>query len=634
VVFFSFAWEAVPADQPAPNNRVTLLATALRFLTPDLVSGSTVAFDQSAYTVPGNVVVETTDSRRAGQGQVSVAIANGEVRQTLNLAETARPGVFRGRLTLQPAPTPASPGQLPAQNGDTLRATYVDAANAETSVEAPVDTVKPVISRIESDPAYNEALVGWTTDKPADALVRFGESGGDDSFLTRSAYSAALATEHEVQLQGLLPDKTYYFQVVSRDAAGNMTVDNRNGQFYTVRTLKPLSTPWIDNLDAAEPGWAVYEDSGLGVPLFPGDDEDDYGLTGTVWQFGEPQNALGVTARTGTNVWATNLKGEAVDFSITDLITPAISLVDGTKATLRFWQYYDFSVTGGSEDDPFGDFVLEAAQVALSTDNGATWKDLYSANDEFTVDWEEVAIDLSKYTGQVVRFRFNYQLFAFTPGPRVGWLIDDLNVTMSASSSTELQVTNNLAQAAFSLTGPDGLILAGAGLNFRTNTPAGVYVIAWQPVPYYVTPPSQTNSLGPTTPLVFHGAYSFPDLNSNGISDLWEQHFFGTVESPHPPGTDTDDDYATDWQEFLAGTDPTDPGSWFYLAGPVVQPNRTVRFAWLGASGREYVLETSNDLASWVTVGDTQRGQGDVLSTTLPALDPSLAYYFRLRATP
>ena len=633
VVFCAFALEAVPADLPAPNNRATLLANALRFLTPELVAGSTLAFDQPAYTVPGNVVLEATDSHRAGQGQVTVTIANGDQRLTLGLAETPRRGVFRGRFTLHPAPAPPAPGQLPALNGDTLQATYSDTANAQTAAEAKVDTVKPVISDVASDPAYNEAIVTWTTDKPADALVRFGESGGDSSFLTRSAYNAGTGMDHAVQLQGLLPDKTYYFQVVSRDEAGNMTIDNRTNQYYTVRTLKPLTAPWTDALDDAEPGWAVYDESTSGAALFPGDDTGDVGITGSVWQFGSPVNAQGVTAHTGPNVWATNLKGDTVDFAITDLITPAISLVGGTRASLRFWHYYDFSIAADS-GDPFGDLVMEAAQVALSTNNGATWNDLYATQQERSADWEEVVLDLSKYAGHVVRFRFNYQLFAFTGGPRMGWLLDDLSVDMTSVPSATVEVTNNLAQAAFSLAGPNGLSVAGQGADFLTNTPPGQYIVTWLPVPFYATPPPQTNILTAAAPLVFHGAYSFPDLNRNGISDLWEQKYFGGVASTPVPNQDTDGDGATDFEEFVAGTNPTDPQSHLRLAGPLMQLNHTVRFEWLGAPGRAYQLEVSNDLLAWQAVADAQRGAGTTLAVTLPALDPRLAYYFRLRVMP
>jgi hypothetical protein len=637
VVFYSFPFEAVPLDTPAPNNRPTLLANALRFLTPELSPGGAVAFDQSAYTVPSDVVIEVLDSGRAGQGQVSVTVANGAAQQTIELAETPRRSVFRGRLSLQAPGQPAAPGRLAAVHGDQLRVTYVDVANAESSSVAFVDTVKAVISEVTTEPAYNEAIVYWLTDKPTDALVRFGESGGDDSFLTRSAYTAELAFEHGVLIKGLLPDKTYYFQVVSRDAAGNVTTAKNGNEFFTVRTLQPLSAPWEDPLDGRQPGWAVYNDDGGTGASLPGEEDDEGGgeFSSTGWQFGTPLNTRGITARTGTNVWATNLKGEGVDFAFSDLISPAISLVGGNKATLRFWQNYDFSITGGGEDDPFGDFVLEAGQVAVSTDNGATWQDVYFIPDEFSFDWEEVEVDLTKFVGQVIRLRFNYQLFAFSTSDRLGWLLDDVAIEMNTVASTEVMVTNNLEQATFTLNGPTNLVVAGAGALFRTNLPAGEYRITWNRVPFHQTPPAQTNTLGASTNrLVFTGNYTFADANTNGISDSWETVFFREVRVGYTGADDSDFDGAVDFDEWRAGTNPTDNDSRLLLDPPTTQENGTVLLEWSTTLNRVYALEVSNDLVEWTRVSDFLRADGDFLGASLPSLDPRLPYFFRVIVYP
>ena len=520
-------------------------------------------------------------------------------------------------------------------HGDTLVATYVDTANAESTSRASVDTVAPVISGVASEPTYNEAYVAWTTDKPTDALVRFGESGGDESFLTRSGYNAELGTEHEVRLTGLLPDRTYFFQVVSRDAAGNLTVDGTNGAFHTLRTLTPLAAPWSDPLDTAQAGWVVFnDDAGTGV-TFPDDDEEETGGDGfnpSGWRFGEPANTQGVVAHTGSKVWATNLTGDDVDLASSDLISPAIGLIGGNQATLRFWQNYDFSVAGGSEDDPFGDFVLESAQIAVTADDGATWVDVYAAGDEFTDGWEEVEVDLSKFLGSVIRIRFNYQMFAFTPAPRLGWLLDDVAVTLNIVPETAVTVTNNLAQAAFELTGP--ATVSGSGLSFRTNLPPGNYVITWKPVPYYVTPAPQTNSLGAGGPLVFVGNYLFPDVNRNGLSDLWETGYFGSVVAGYTGAGDADGDGASDAVEWQAGTSPKSAEEVLRLSPPETLPNGTLRFTWSTAPGRQYLLQTGNRLGDWLSVGDAATGAGEPMSLILPALDPRVAYYFRVLVTP
>ena len=633
VVFYAFPFEAVPQESPAPNNRPTLLANALRFLAPELSPGGAIAFDQGAYTVPGNVVVEVIDSGRSGMGTVTSTVANGATRATVILSESPRRGIFRGRLTLQPPGAPPGPDRLTARHGDVLSATYVDTANAESATHAAVDTVAPVIRDVTSEPAYNEAYVSWTTDKPTDALVRFGESGGDESFLTRSAYNAELGTQHEVRLTGLLPDRTYFFQVVSRDAAGNLTADGANGAFHTLRTLTPIAAPWSDPLDSAQSGWVVFnDDAGTGVTLPDEEDEGGDGFNPSGWRFGEPENVQGVTPNTGSRVWATNLKGDDVDLASSDLVSPAISLLGGNRATLRFWQNYDFSVDGGSEDDPFGDFVLEAAQIAVTTDDGATWQDVYVAGDEFTAGWEEVEVDLSKFLGGVIRIRFNYQMFAFTPAPRLGWLLDDISVELNVVPETSVSVSNNLAQAAFMLSGP--ATASGSGLSFRTNLPPGNYVITWQPVPYFVTPVPQTHSLGIGGPLSIAGHYDIPDSNRNGISDLWETEFFGGIAPDFTGAGDADADGSSDGTEWQAGTSPRSAADVLRLSPPESLANGTLRFTWPTAPGREYLLQTGNRLGEWTAVSAPARGSGAPMTVTLPALDPRVAYYFRVRVTP
>ena len=95
------------------------------------------------------------------------------------------------------------------------------------------------------------------TSEPTDALVQFGES----TFLGRTAYDPDLSEDHELTLEGLQPDRLYYYQVVSRDDAGNPTVDDNQGRLYTFRTLKPLSPPWFDSLDGldsnSQTNWSV-----------------------------------------------------------------------------------------------------------------------------------------------------------------------------------------------------------------------------------------------------------------------------------------------------------------------------------------------------------------------------------------
>ena len=192
-------------------------------------------------------------------------------------------------------------------------------------------------------------------------------------------------------------------------------------------------------------------------------------------------------------------------------------------------------------------------------------------------------------------------------------------------------ITNSLFQATYHLKGP--LELSGSGLGeVVSNAPDGTYVLEYGVVPFYNSPHNRTNLLTGTNSLVFNGTYSFTDINANGISDAWEQQFLGSVQTQHPPETDTDGDGFSDLAEFIAGTDPRNASSSLALEAPIVQPNGTVRLSWGSVSGRGYLVETSIDLVNWTPISDWQVGTGAPISLTLPPLHG--AYMFRLQVRP
>ncbi|HVY69812.1 MAG TPA: S8 family serine peptidase, partial [Verrucomicrobiae bacterium] len=264
VVFFSFALESVPDTADAPNNRVTILGNVLKFLAPEVEGSSSIALDSPAYTIPAAATVEVADVHQSGKKHLSVTVTStGDPSpQTISLDETVRPGIFRGTIGLVATNAAPASGKVRARDGDTITASYTDTvANKEARASAVIDTVKADISEVASDPDYNEATISWQTSEDSDALVRFGESNGDPSFLTRTAYSSEFTTYHELLLTGLLPDHDYYFQVVSRDIAGNASVSGGAGTLYHFRTLKPIEPPWFDDLENGDGNWVVIDGS-------------------------------------------------------------------------------------------------------------------------------------------------------------------------------------------------------------------------------------------------------------------------------------------------------------------------------------------------------------------------------------
>jgi hypothetical protein len=617
VIFFSFPLDTIPFDAPDPSNRPNVVRNIVSFLAPGVNGLGTMELDREAYSVPARVEIEVADADLAGSGSLTVAVYTDRQPQgrAIALNETPRAGLFRGSVTLVDDANAAAADQVGVRDGDLLMVEYHDAAPPRPLlVAAAVETTVPAISEVRVAPDYSEAVVEWHTSEPTDALVQFGES----TFLGRTAYANALTDTHSIALAGLLPDRQYFFQVTSRDAAGNAVTDNNGGKLYTFRTLKPLQPPFVDDLEHGAANWTVANDelNAEFIGLF----------TSSAWQLGRPQNELASQAHSGANAWGTNLGGEANDYASTSLITPAIELAGGNFATLRFWHNYDF--TPRSEE---GD-ILEQGAVYVTTNNGGAWIPL-AQYDLSSGGWEDIELDLTPYIGYVVRVGWAYGLLSMEAVAHPGWLVDDVSVTVTNVERGTIIVTNNLAQARFQLTGP--LEQSGAGWSLvLSNAPPGSYVLAYEPVPFYVTPSPQTNVLSGTNTIVFAGDYTFADANGNGLSDAWEQQFFGAVLPNRPADVDTDGDGQSDYAEFIAGANPTNAQSVLCVLPPAILPNRTVQLEWPSAPGHAYRAHLSTNLVEWLPASAWLIATNTNSAVILPPLATFPNCLFRLEVRP
>lgn len=425
VVFLPFPLDVVSSSDAAPNNRASLLRNVLNFLIPGFNGAGSIAFSKSEFTVPSVATVEVADSDLTGLGTITILAASDSMPsgQTITLNETVRPGLFRGSISLVGSTDSLTGNELIAVNGDQIWAEYFDESqNHSIRTYATIDTVAPTIANIAVVPDYLYSVVSWDTSKPTDALVQFGES----ILLNRTAYDPNLSETHELIVDGLQANKTYFYQVVSRDNAGNTVIDDNNGQFYTFHTLTPFYPPWTDNLEGDTSRWQVVTSDGSQVQ----------------WELGPPNNGVETEAHSPTRAWGSNLNGQSIDQVETWLFSPAVQLPSDRPASLHFWQSYDFP-----EID-----VLEGAELSVTTDGGKTWTALKDYTDS-SFGWEEEVINLSPYRGQVVQFSWYYVVFSLEGSRRPGWLIDDISVTDEIDtpfSFTSLTFTNGQAQFTFS----------------------------------------------------------------------------------------------------------------------------------------------------------------------------------------
>jgi len=609
VVFCSFPLDAIPDSGLNPNNRASFLRRVIQFLAPGSVTSANLAFDQAEYRLPDLVTVEVSDADLAG-GPGPVVRFRSDTDPSLipiTLQETPTPGLFRGFIPVVSGTDPPDTNLLHALHGDRIYAEYFDASSAETIVtEAEIDSVIPNITGIVVTPGYEDTVIAWSTDEPTDGLVQFGES----TFLGRTAYNPEFTLDHELLLTGLVPDRVYFFQVVSRDPAGNAGVDDNSTNLYMFRTLAPFQPPYVDDMDSAATvtNWSVFSNDGSEAH----------------WQLGVPNNGVETMAHSPPNCWGSCLHGGNFGYIDTFLISPAIELTGGNVATLRFWHSYDFTEDPGSDIFQGGELLI----ITNSLSDPLSLAEYFDAN----FAWEPEEIDLNPYLGRVIFLVWHHALISIDNLPRAGWLVDDVSVVMSNVPPVTIEVTNNLAQARFVLSGP----VSRAGQGYRTvvtNAPPGTYTVSFNAVPYYITPPRQTNTLPAGASVVVRGNYSIVDNNANGLPDPWEQQYWGTNGVNHNRNTDGDGDGLKDYAEFVAGTNPTLANSHLRVSSYHVQANGMIVLQWPSVAGRIYQVQGSTDLVNWTPLSTwIQASSGTTLySPPPPPSGPPRFYRIEVR---
>lgn len=180
----------------------------------------------------------TTTARRLDPQTVDLAFGSQPEGLALAVGSTSQATPFTrtaivGSTLSVSAPSPQALGPTAYEfvgwsDGGAQTHTIVADADASYVATYQVRNTGPVISGLTARTAPGRATITWHTDVPADRQVLYG---------TTVAYSSAtpldrtLATDHSVTITGLARKTTYFFQVLTRDAAGNLS--SATGSFRT-----------------------------------------------------------------------------------------------------------------------------------------------------------------------------------------------------------------------------------------------------------------------------------------------------------------------------------------------------------------------------------------------------------------
>jgi hypothetical protein len=117
------------------------------------------------------------------------------------------------------------------------------------------------------------------------------------------------------------------------------------------------------------------------------------------------------------------------------------------------------------------------------------------------------------------------------------------------------------------------------------------------------------------------------DANYDGLPDDWEVQFWTATSAAWPrPDADSDGDGASNLQEWLAGTDPTDASS--VLRTELIETAQGTRLTWNTQPGLVYQVQVTTDLGSWSDLGGPRFAAGAADSVAVTG--PSSVAYFRI----
>ncbi len=232
--------EVIGYNVPQPPQPFALVVSGVVSCTGE----GMVSLDRAKYSPTTPVGIRLSDCdlnlnpSLPDQASVQIISSTETTPELVYLMETdPSSGIFEGSISLALG-NPISDGVLQVADEDTITVFYNDSSPPQlVTATALVDARAPLISKIEAHPKADgtRTTISWETDEPATSKVIYGPTPA----LGFSVLSSTLVQSHSIEITGLTPSQTYYFDVQSTDEVGNQALADNGGAHYTFNTSPP-----------------------------------------------------------------------------------------------------------------------------------------------------------------------------------------------------------------------------------------------------------------------------------------------------------------------------------------------------------------------------------------------------------
>ncbi len=212
-----------------------------------------------------------------------------------------------------------------ATQGELQNVTVTAVSEGDSSKSDSITTTTTVVTLyITNITIYNhlDAVINYTTNENVTSYIVYGI--GPNHMNMQTPEETTASEYHEIAIQNLTPEITYYFKIYMSDGTNSSWSDIYHFALNGTNDFEYTDNPqYLYNWQVS--AWNSSTNQ----------------AANTIWQWGQP-TAGPSSAHSGQDVLATNLDGYyGVDDHVDELFTPWIDLTNATWATLSFYAWYD-----------------------------------------------------------------------------------------------------------------------------------------------------------------------------------------------------------------------------------------------------------------------------------------------------